>query len=588
MKKRSEWKFKKYNTEDFDRLKKSMPQVKDYLIQLFTIRNLKTFEEAKQFANPHLDDLHDPFLLSDIKKAIREIQTAIKERQKILIYGDYDVDGTTSVAMIWEFLNYLHHHTFQEKEKRNLSFYIPNRFTEGYGVSTQAIQKAIEEEIQLIITVDCGIKDNTAIEMAKNAGIKVIICDHHEPGLTIPPATAVLNPKKPNCTYPFKELSGCGVAFKLIQGLLYEYNLPKEKAYDYLDYVVISTIADVVSLTGENRILALKGLEKMNQSPAEFVQALRSPEVLSHQQKISAVDIGFKIAPLINAAGRMKDASTAVEFFIAPKNERQRILEELSTLNKNRRSIDQNISREANEILKNNPIQANNKSIVLFNKDWHIGTVGIVASRMIEKYYKPTFILTEIEKGIYSGSGRSIKGLNLVNVLEKQSDKLISFGGHYFAAGLRIEEQHLESFAQKFENDVEELLKEEDMIPILEIDAELNIQDINEQLLNTLNRFEPCGQDNPSPIFITKNLPLKDIHQEFIRQEHLKLHIKQPFTTTRLVAMGFNLAQQFKTADFNSQDKMDLVYEITENHFKGKRSIQLRIIDLKKSQEESN
>lgn len=583
MKKKNEWKFKEYSHDIFKSLKTSMPQVNDHIIHLLAIRNLKTFEEANQFANPNLDQLHPPYLMSDMDKAVKRISKAIKKHENILIYGDYDVDGTTSVAMMWEFITYLHAQEFSDDSTSNLTFYIPNRFKEGYGVSLNAVENAIISNTNLIITVDCGIKDIEAIEKAQSAGIDVIVCDHHEPGALIPNATAVLNPKKDNCPYPFKDLSGCGVAFKLIQALLIEHQLPPEKAFDYLDYVVISTIADVVSLTGENRILAWKGLAKMNANPAEFVKALKHPEILTHPSNIHALDIGFKIAPLINAAGRMEDARTAVDFFIASNERRKTILEELTTLNKDRRAIDQSISKEANEILKNNPIQSHNKSIVLYNKDWHIGTIGIVASRMIEQYYKPTFILTEIEEGVYSGSGRSIPGLNLVQVLEKQANQLLSFGGHYFAAGLRIEEKYLESFAQNFEKEVDQLLEEKDLIPILEIDTELQLGHITDRLLNTLQRFEPCGQDNPPPIFLTKNISVKDIHYEIIKGEHLKLFIKHPINKNRIIAMGFHLAQPFQYLNLTSQDYIDLVYTITENIFKGNRTIQLRLHDIRKS-----
>lgn len=587
MKKKNEWKFKEINKNTFDTLKQSMPNVSDHIISLFAIRNIKTRKEAENFINPNIENLYDPYLMSDMDKATYRIKEAIEKNESILIYGDYDVDGTTSVAMLWEFLNYLHLQKWNDKKKNNLSFYIPNRFKEGYGVSQNAIQKAIDESIDLIITVDCGIKDVTSIQKAEDSAIDVIVCDHHEPGEVLPDCYAILNPKKEICSYPFKDLSGCGVAFKLIQALLIAFKLPNEKAFEYLDYVVISTVADVVSLTGENRILAWKGLEKINNNPAAFVKALSHPDVLSSNNMITAIDIGFKIAPLINAAGRMEDAKTAVEFFIAAPSKRKEILEELVQLNKERREIDKSISLEANAILKKHPIHADNKSIVLYSKDWHIGTVGIVASRMIDRYYKPTFILTEIDKDIYSGSGRSIPGLNLVEVLEKQADKLLSFGGHYFAAGLRIHADNLESFAETFEADVDLLLKEEDMVPNLDIDVKIELGKITDSLANTLKRFEPCGQDNPSPIFASEKIPMRNIHYELIKEEHLKLFIKTPGENTvskRLVAMGFNLAEDFKQLQLTKDDYIDIAYAITENVYKSQKSTQLRIIDIKKSQ----
>ncbi len=587
MKKKNEWKFKEINEAIFDTLKQSMPNVNDHIISLLAIRNLKTGKAADDFVNPNIENLHDPYLMSDMDKAANRIKKAIENNESILIYGDYDVDGTTSVAMLWEFINYLHDQKWSEEKKSNLSYYIPNRFNEGYGVSQNAIQKAIDVSIDLIITVDCGIKDITSIQKAKDAAIDVIVCDHHEPGEVLPDCYAILNPKKSICAYPFKDLSGCGVAFKLIQALLIAFELPNEKAFEYLDYVVISTVADVVSLTGENRILAWKGLEKINNNPAAFTRALYHPDVLSNNNKITAIDIGFKIAPLINAAGRMDDAKTAVEFFIAAPSKRKEILEELVQLNKERREIDKGISIEANAILSNQPIHVNNKSIVLYSKDWHIGTVGIVASRMIDRYYKPTFILTEIDKDIYSGSGRSIPGLNLVEVLENQADKLLSFGGHYFAAGLRIHADNLESFAEKFEADVDLLLNEEDMVPNLDIDVSIKLEQITDGLVTTLKRLEPCGQDNPPPIFASEKISMKNVHYEFIKEEHLKLFIKTPdsdYVSKRMVAMGFNLAEDFKQLQLTSDDFIDIAYAITENVYKSQKSNQLRIIDIKKSQ----
>lgn len=595
------WNLKTEDTACIQSLKEEMPEVPDHYISLFYHRNIQTKEEADDFVNPSLEQLHDPFEMRGMKEASERLIQAIKDGENILIFGDYDVDGTTSVAMLHNFIedialalrgdNYYKKEYNEESnsyQSKHLKYYVPNRFTEGYGLSDEGIQFAQDHGTSLMITVDCGIKDFDAVHKAESLGINVIVCDHHEPEDHVPKCVAVLNPKQNHCEYPFKELSGCGVVFKLAQGILKSLNLPAENIEKYLDYVTLSTIADVVSLTGENRILVANGLNKMNQVDQRsffiqgfFYNGINREEALFKdlKQPIDVTEIGFKIAPLINAAGRMEHAKYAIEYFLAEDKKNQ--LEKLKILinfNNDRKNIDKNIFDEAVLNLEKDQDFNNKKSIVLYSKDWHIGTVGIVASRLVDKFYKPTIILTEIENGLYAGSGRSIFGLNLVETLNQQADRFTSFGGHYFAAGMRLREEDLEDFKEQFEKDVAVNLSKEDQIPILEIDCHLDINHLNSKFFNTIKRFEPCGQDNPMPLFASLNIEKRKIQgMQFIQNKHLK------FTIGNYVALGFNLAEKYKALNLKDYDTIDIAYNVVENYFQNRQSFQLRIVDLKRS-----
>ena len=552
------------------------------LANLLVQRGITTHEEAWQFFNPKLDNLHDPFLMKDMDRAVKRIESALQNGEKIMVYGDYDVDGTTAVALVYSFLRRLGH--------KALLFYIPDRYTEGYGVSYKAIEYAHDKGVGLIITLDCGIKATEKVAYAKEKGIDFIICDHHLPGDIIPAAVAVLNPKREDCAYPFKELSGCGVGFKMAQAYCQYKGLPFSDAERLMDFVVVSIAADIVPLVGENRILAYYGLKRLNENPGKGLLSIIKICGLE-KHNITIDDIVFKIGPRINAAGRMEaetdDAPSgghsAVYLMVARDEE---VVSEygasIDRSNSDRKSIDRTITQEAHDIIEDSPEMKARKSTVIYNPKWMKGIVGIVASRLIETYYRPTVVLT-MSNGFVTGSARSVPGFDLYQAVESCSDLLENFGGHMYAAGMTMKPENVEKFTQRFHDYVEEHIDPEMLIPQVEIDSQLLFSDITAQFRSTLNRFQPFGPGNNSPVFVTHGVSNRgDARLVGAEQEHLKMDLMQGEKPNTLIgAIAF---QQPKLYEYVRAGKpIDACYTVVENHYRGIVTPQLRVRDIKKS-----
>lgn len=544
---------------------------------LLVQRGIETFDDAKKFFRPDLKDLHDPFLMKDMEKAIERIKKAISNKENIMIYGDYDVDGTTSVALVYGFLR-----EFVSDE--NLSFYIPDRYSEGYGISTTGIDVASEKNVALIIALDCGIRSNDKVKYATEKNIDFIICDHHLPGEEIPAAVAVLDPKRKDCKYPYKELSGCGIGYKLIEALNSSLNLDKDVT-KWLDLVVTSIAADIVPITGENRILAFYGLQKINNSPRIGIQELlnyrkdngaKTKNTTEIKKEISISDIVFNIAPRINAAGRIEHGKKAVELLIAETEINAFDIGKLINVNNNtRKDLDKQITAEALEIIETNTAIKNGNSTVLYKPDWHKGVVGIVASRVIEKYYKPTIILTE-SNGKATGSARSVKDFDVHAALEKCADLLEQFGGHKYAAGMTLKIENVAAFQQRFEEVVTATIQEYQKTPVQEIDLEINFEQIDAKLNRILKQFSPFGPGNMAPVFMTHNL-IDEGYLRVVGSNHLKLNMVDE-NGLGFNAIAFNLGQFFDPISKNIP--VDICYNIEENNWNNMVSLQLNIKDI--------
>jgi single-stranded-DNA-specific exonuclease len=544
--------------------------VSESLATLMVQRSITTPEEAHAFFNPSLDYLHDPFMMKDMNIAVDRLSTAIKKNEKILVYGDYDVDGTTAVALVYSFL---------KEQYSNVEYYIPDRYKEGYGVSIQGIDFAVENKCKLIITLDCGIKAVEKIRYAKTKGLDVIICDHHFPGEEIPGALAVLDPKQPGCSYPYKELSGCGVGFKLIHAYSRIHGTPFSKIANYLDLVAVSIASDIVPITGENRVLAYFGLKQLNESPRTGLkEIMREAEV---SRALTVEDVVFKLGPRINAAGRMETGSRVVELLISNDTTLATgISKEINTYNNERRSIDRVITTEAMRMISENQRNTNAKTTVLFNPSWKKGVIGIVASRLIETYYRPTVILTE-SNGFATGSARSVHGYDLYQAIEACSDLLESFGGHMFAAGLTLKKENIQPFMERFENYVNSTITEEQMLPRVLIDTELYFSEINEEFFNFMSQFQPFGPGNMSPVFVSRNVTDSGTGRMVgANGEHLKLDLCQESSGTKTIsAIAFNQANHFEY--IRSGGPFDICYSLEMNEFRGNRNLQLNIRDIK-------
>lgn len=538
---------------------------------LLVQRGIKTFDEAKAFFRPDLANLHDPFLLKDMDKAIDRLCSAISNNEKVLIYGDYDVDGTTAVALVYLFLH---------KYYPNVVYYIPNRYDEGYGISVKGIDHALSEGVSLIISLDCGVKAIEKIKYAKSREIDFIVCDHHYPGNAIPDAVAVLDPKRLDCDYPYKHLSGCGVGFKFMQAFSIQKNIPFEELAQYLDLVAVSIASDIVPITGENRILTYYGLKKLNENP---ITGLRSVIKISgiENKEITVDDIVFKIGPRINAAGRIESGKQAVELLIAQdENFATSMSDKINVYNNTRKNIDTSITTEALQLLGADPMVKHRKSTVLFNPGWHKGVIGIVASRLVESYYRPTVILTE-SNGFATGSARSIDGFDLYQAIDACSDLLENFGGHMFAAGVTMRLENVEKFKQRFEEVVTNTVTEEQLIPHIEIDAQLELKEITPKFFRILKQFQPFGPDNMSPVFLTKNVVDNGCGRAVGSSGgHLKLELIQEAEPFRSYpAIGFQLGQHWDY--IKAGNPFDICYAIEENEFRGNVTLQLRIKDIK-------
>ncbi len=529
-------------------------------------RGIADFDTAKAFFRPTLDGLHDPFLMKDMDRAVQRIQTAIDNNEKILVYGDYDVDGTTAVSLFFGFLS---------GKYPNMDYYIPDRYKEGYGISSQGIDWAKENGFALIISLDCGIKSVDKIEYANSLEIDFIICDHHNPGEELPKAMAVLDPKRADCKYPYKELSGCGVGFKLLQALCIANNYNQKELYQYLDLLAISIASDIVPITGENRIFMYFGLKLINNRPRPGVNALKEIAGLKKGLEVSSIVFGF--APRINAAGRIAHAKTAVELLLSKTEEEANALSEtINDRNSQRKDFDKAITQEALQMIESDEELLQAKSTVLFKEHWHKGVIGIVASRCIEKHYKPTIIFTE-SNGHAAGSARSVDGFDVYEAISQCSDLLEQFGGHKYAAGLTLKVDNIPAFQKKFEEVVAASITEEQQIPQVEIDLAISFNQVNEKFYNIIKQMAPFGPMNMEPVFVTEEV--YDTGQSrVLKGEHIKLHIRQK-DSQPLEAIAFGMAQYFP--GIATGKPFSLCYKICENEFNGKKSLQLLVRDIK-------
>lgn len=539
--------------------------IEENLALLLSQRGINDFESAKKFFRPSLNDLHDPFLMKDMQKAVDRIEKAISQKENIMVYGDYDVDGTTAVSLVYLYL---------KKIYPNITFYIPDRYKEGYGISIEGINFASENNIQLIISLDCGIKATEQVEYAHQKNIDFIIADHHLPGETIPNAIAVLDAKRKDCTYPYKELSGCGVGFKLVQALNTKFNLNSNFLYSLLDLVAVSIAADIVPITGENRVLATYGLEVINKNPRIGLAMLLPQE---RKGNISISDIVFGIAPKINAAGRIEQATDAVKLLTCENTlTARKYVSQINKLNTKRKDFDQRITEEALTLLSNET--ENKNTNIVYQPHWHKGVIGIVASRITEVYYRPTIVLTKGENGELVASARSVKGFDIYNVLEECSNLFERFGGHMYAAGFSMKEVHLPEFRRKFEKVVSEKIQNNQKKPTIEIDTEICFKNITPKFLNILHQFQPYGPENLNPLFLTQNLRSAGYEKRMGKKgEHLRFKLFSLDSRKVFPAIAFNMGDLLPRI---KEENFDIVYNIEKNYWQGKTYLQLNIKDL--------
>ena len=540
----------------------------DIIARMLVQRGIDSIEKVNSFFNPRVEDLYDPFLMKDMDKAIERIQLAQDNKEGVLIFGDYDVDGTTSVALVYSF--------FKDKFTK-IDFYIPDRYNEGYGISNQGIDYAKSAGITLIIALDCGIRSIDKIEYAKSLGIDFIICDHHLPGDSIPNAVAVLDPKRNDCDYPFKELAGCGIGLKLAQAYAQVCGLDERSYLQYLEYATLSIASDIVPIEDENRVIAYYSLKIINQQPRIGLKQLI--KIAVNKEHLSIGDLVFYIGPRINAAGRIKDAKTAVKMLIAEDEAKANsFVSELQTQNEERRVVDQQITKDLKEIVEKNPILLNRKTLIFYQEDWHKGVVGIAASRAIELYYRPTIILTKGSDNTLVGSARSVRGFDVHAALEKCSEHLIQFGGHMYAAGMTLKSEKLDDFREAFEAAGADLLTEELLTPKVYYDAELDINDVNYRFYSIINKMAPFGPANMTPVFYANGLK-DDGTGKIIGKtaEHLKLNLKRP--SGPIPALAFGMADQFPA--IKKADSFEACFQINENIFRGNRTLQLMLKDIR-------
>jgi len=542
------------------------PTLTNILLQ----RKIDTFDKAKAFFRPTLKAIHNPFLMKDMDKAVNRLQQAIENEEKILIFGDYDVDGTTSVALVYSYLKKFYSH---------LAYYIPDRYAEGYGISYQGIDYAAENNFSLIIALDCGIKATDKIAYANKKKIDFIICDHHRPGNEIPDAVAVLDPKRTDCSYPFDELSGCGVGFKLMHAWTQQTNKNQGLLFSYLDLLAISICADIVPIRDENRIFVHFGLEVLNKLERPGIKAL--VQLSAIKKKLSVTDIVFTISPRINAAGRIESGNRAVELLVTEdESEAINFGKGINGLNSDRKDFDSTITLEALEIIENNPFFASKKTTVLYNENWHKGVIGIVASRLIETHYKPTIVLTHSD-GKASGSARSVQNFDVYNAIDACSDLLEQYGGHKYAAGLTLKLENLDAFIAKFEKIVSEQIEPEMLIPKINIDAVLTLPQINNKFYGILKQFAPCGPENMQPVFMTEKILTSD-KIRIVGENHLKMEVFDPNAPeTKFPCIGFKLGHLID--QLTEGILFDIVYTIEENEWNGTISLQLVIKDIRLS-----
>ncbi len=560
------WKIIKADKEKVDALQAAL-KIHPILCELLVQRGLDSFEEAKRFFRPSLDDLHDPWLMKDMKKAVDRIDEAMSDNQKILVFGDYDVDGTTSVATLYQFLKQL---------SSNIDYYIPHRYKEGYGISKIGIDYAKEIGVDLIISVDCGIKSTDLIAYAKDLGIDFIICDHHLPDAILPPAVAILNAKQIDCNYPYKELCGCGVVFKLISALAQRHNMPASSYLIYLDLVATAIAADIVPITDENRTLAFFGLQQVNESPCPGLLALMELAKQTTPMRIS--NLVFAVAPRINAAGRMDDAKKAVQLFIEKEySSALAIASLLQQDNLDRREADTSITEEALAEIENDPEHHNKKSSVVFQAHWHKGVVGIVASRLIEKHYKPTIVLTQ-SGDVVAGSARSVIGFNLYEALHACRAHLIGYGGHFAAAGMTLSIDKLADFKAAFEQAVAERITVDQLTPEILINSILPLESVNMNFFQIITQMEPFGPDNMRPIFIAKGV-VDSGYSKLVKEAHISFNVSQGKNSIR--GIGYNMPEHINIV--KSGQPFDIVFQLQLNEWQGTQTVQMQVIDVKKA-----
>ncbi|MBN2237659.1 MAG: single-stranded-DNA-specific exonuclease RecJ [Bacteroidales bacterium] len=566
-----------------------------HLANLLVQRGVRTFDEAKAFFRPSKSQLHDPFLMKDMDKAVSRILKAIAQREKILVYGDYDVDGTTAVAVVYSFL---------KKIGAELDFYIPDRYSEGYGISVQGIDFASANDFGLVIALDCGIKAIDKIEYAKRKGVDFIIGDHHRPGDVLPDAVAVLDPKRYDCPYPYKELSGCGVGFKLSQAIAQRKQIPFKQLEEYLDLVAISIASDIVPITGENRVLAFYGLDRINKSPRKGIEAILKytsvrksrPRNLNQEHNafdrvLSISDLVFQLGPRINAAGRIESGKDSVRLLISKTQEEADVIaDQINDLNTERRNLDTKITEEALNIIENDAEKASKRANIVYKPDWSKGVIGIVASRLIESYYKPTVVFTK-SNGLLTASCRSVHGFDIYDAVESCSKYLEHFGGHTYAAGLSILPENLEKFSSCFQKYVDENIKEESLVPQIDIDLELNLNDINSKFFRILNQFAPFGPGNMIPVFKVSEL-IDTGKSRIVGEKHLKLEVVHKNTSGYPVGgIAFQQADKlgiiksgskyYKQESHEKQAVFNLCFTLEENVWNGVKSLQLNVKDIK-------
>ena len=558
--------------------------------RMLVVRNIQSAEEARQFIRPSLDKLHNPFLMKDMDKAVERLHQAVTQGEKILIYGDYDVDGTTAVAVMYRFLEGIIDNGFNSETSNNqytigrtaanIDYYIPDRYTEGYGVSTQGIDYAVAHGCGLIITLDCGIKAVEKVAYAKSKGIDVIVCDHHTPGDELPKAVAVLNMKREDCPYPYKDLSGCGVGFKLAQAYTQQYSLPFDNLVPLLQLLAMSIASDIVPITGENRILAHYGIKQINQAPFAGISAVINVAGIE-AKKLTINELVYKLGPRINACGRMKSGRAAVELLLTDDATfaRQQA-EEVNQHNEERRDCDTETTKEALAMLEEDTTFAQRRSTVVYAPHWHKGVVGIVASRLTETYYRPTIVLTAGEDGIISGSARSVGGFDIYAAIDSCLDLLTNFGGHKYAAGLSMHIDNLPAFCERFEHYVATHIREDQLQPTLLVEAELELADITPAFYNVIRYLEPFGPGNPRPLFATRNLiNHRDTRVVGKTGEHLRLDVTDRAYAITGIAFGrADMAEYIQNGN-----PIDICYELEENTFRGITTIQMVVQDIKPS-----
>lgn len=557
------WVIKKLPDNEKVRALSQAINVNNYLAQLLIQRGIDTFDKAKAFFRPSLESLHDPFLMKDIDKAVNRLTDAVFNNEKILIYGDYDVDGTTSVSLMYLFLS-----EFSER----LTYYIPDRYSEGYGISQKGIDYAKDNAFTLIIALDCGIRAVDRARDAKRENIDLIICDHHLPGAQLPDAYAILDPKQPDCAYPFKELSGCGVGFKLLEAFCQQNTIAKERLYGYLDLVAVSTACDIVPLVGENRILTYYGLKKLNENPSAGLKSLI--EVSGKKNKFMISDVVFSIGPRINAAGRLTHAKESVKLLINDGEQTGKYADVLNHRNTERKGHDQSITAEALEMISEMP--ENKKSTVLYKESWHKGVIGIVASRCIEHYHRPTIILTE-SQGMATGSARSVKGFDIHAAISECDDLLEQYGGHRYAAGLKLSLDNVDAFITRFEEVVSNTIDEDVLMPKENIDIEIPLDVISFKMINVMNQMAPFGPENMSPLFGTKNVVV-DSMPSILKEKHIKGFVREENNSRKFEFIGFGLAS--KIDKMKTGVPFRIAYHLEINEYLGNKTLVLNLRDI--------